>query len=151
MIIKSAQFGELEVTEDQIVNFSDGIPGFPEEKLFAYLLQDEESPFSFLQSAVEEYLMFLLVDPFTFFRDYEFILEDEVAEEMNLSLENPPRVFLIVTFKGNIADMTVNMMAPIVINPVERIGRQVILHGSEYSICEKLFPNGLPSETKGGE
>ncbi|MDQ7096260.1 flagellar assembly protein FliW [Desulfosporosinus sp. PR] len=151
MIIKSAQFGELEVTEDHLIRFPDGIPGFPEEKSFVYIAQDEESPFSFLQSVLAEHLMFLLVDPFTFFKDYEFVLEDEAAEEMNLSPENPPQVFLIATIKETLADMTVNMMAPIVINPAARIGRQVVLHRSGYSVCEKLFPNGLPSETKGGE
>ncbi|WP_407307282.1 flagellar assembly protein FliW [Desulfosporosinus sp. SB140] len=151
MKIKSAQFGELDVTEDHLIKFPDGIPGFPDEKLFVYILHDAESPFSFVQSATEGSLMFLLVDPFAFFKDYEFVLEDEVAEEMNISPENPPQVFLIATVKEKLADMTVNLMAPIVINPTQRIGRQVILHRSGYSIAEKMFPNGLPSETKGGK
>lgn len=151
MLIRSAQFGELEVNESQMISFPDGIPGFPEEKLFAYFLNDSESPFSFLQSVQEEQLLFLLVDPFAFFPDYEFVLDDEIAEEMNLSAENPPQVFLIATVKGSFAGMTVNMVAPVVINPAGRLGCQTVLHGSGYSLSEKLFPNGLPDGNEGGK
>ncbi|MDA8227652.1 MAG: flagellar assembly protein FliW [Desulfitobacterium hafniense] len=150
MKIKSTRFGELEVAEEQLINFSNGIPGFPDEKNFAYILHDEESPFSFLQSTTEENLTFLLVDPFAFFKDYEFVLEDEIAKELALTEENLPRVFLIASVKGNLADMTVNMLAPLVINGVNRTGRQVILDKPEYSIRHKLFPDGLPTEAVEG-
>lgn len=150
MIIQSTRFGELEVIEDQLIKFSHGIPGFPEEKTFVYILHDSDSPFSFLQSTAEANLTFLLADPFAFFNDYEFVLEDEVAKELSLSQENPPQVFVIATMKGKLADMTVNLLAPLVINGVNRIGRQIILDRSEYSICHKLFPDGLPPEAVQG-
>jgi flagellar assembly factor FliW len=152
MKIKSTRFGELEVPEEQIISFPHGIPGFPNEKTFVYLRYDAESPFSFLQSTTEANLTFLLVDPFTFFQDYEFTLEDEVAQELVLSRENPPQVFLIANVKGKLADMTVNMLAPLVINQVKRTGRQVILDKPQYSICHKLFPQGLPqAAVEGGK
>lgn len=151
MKIKSTRFSDLEVSEDQLINFPQGIPGFPNEKTFAYILQDEESPFSFFQSTTEANLTFLLADPFAFIRDYEFVLEDEVAEELGLSLENRPQVFLIATVKEKLADMTVNLLAPVVVNWINRKGRQVILDKPEYTIRHKLFPNGLPNEAvKGG-
>jgi len=151
MIIESTRFGELEIAEEQLFNFPHGIPGFPDEKTFAYMLHDAESPFFFLQSTTEANLTFLLVDPFAFFKDYEFVLEDDVAEKLDLSQENPPQVFLIATLKEKLADMTVNLLAPIVMNGVNRTGRQVILDKPEYSIRHKLFPDGLPKEAvKGG-
>lgn len=152
MKIESTRFGELEVPKEQIISFPHGIPGFPDEKTFVYLRHDAESPFSFLQSTTEANLTFLLVDPFAFFQDYEFILEDEVAQELDLSRENSPRVFLIAKLKGELANMTVNLLAPLVINWVKRTGRQVILDKPEYSICHKLFPQGLPqAAVKGGK
>lgn len=151
MKLESTRFGELEVAEEQLISFPHGIPGFPEEKSFAHIPQDADSPFSFLQSVTEADLTFLLVDPFAFFRDYEFVLEDEVANELGLSKENPPQVFLIASVKGKLADMTVNLLAPIVINAVDRKGQQIILDKSEYSISHKLFPDGLPEAAgKGG-
>jgi len=152
MKIESTRFGELEVAEEQLVHFSYGIPGFPDEKTFVHLGHDAESPFSFLQSTTEVNLTFVLTDPFAFIKDYEFVLEDDVAEELDLSMENPPQVFLIATVKEKLADMTVNLLAPVVVNGVNRTGRQVILDKPEYSIRYKLFPDGLPVEaTKGGQ
>ena len=152
MKIESTRFGELEVAEEHLFNFPHGIPGFPEEKGFAYILHDAESPFSFLQSTKEANLTFVLVDPFAFFKDYEFVLEDEVTKDLELSQENLPQVFLIATLKGKLAEMTVNLRAPLVLNGVNRTARQVILDKSEYSISHKLFPDGLPKEAvKGGK
>ena len=152
MIIQSTRFGELEVAEEQVFKFPHGIPGFPDEKMFVFIPFDEESPFSFLQSTTEANLTFLLVDPFTFLSDYEFILEDEVAKELDLFLKNPPLVFLIASVKEKLADMTANLLAPIVMNGANRTGRQVILDKPEYSIRHKLFPDGLPKEAvKGGK
>ena len=152
MKIESSRFGEIEVEEEKILNFPNGIPGFPEEKVFVYLPYEAESPFSFLQSTVEANLSFILVDPFTFFPDYEFTLDDEVAEELDVSQQNPPQVYLIATVKDKLVEMTVNQLAPLVINGKNRTGRQVILDKPEYSIRCKLFPNGFPAEaTKGGE
>lgn len=151
MKIESTRLGQLEVAEEQLFSFPHGIPGFPDEKTFAYVLHDAESPFCFLQSTIEANLTFLLVDPFAFLKDYEFVLEDEVAKELDLSLENLPQVFLIANAKERLADMTVNLLAPIVINGVNRTGRQVILDKPEYSIRHKLFPDGLLKEAvKGG-
>lgn len=152
MKVKSTRFGELEVAEEQLFNFPHGIPGFPDEKTFVYMPHDAESPFSFLQSTTEANLTFLLADPFSFFKDYEFVLEDEVAKELGLSQENPPQVFLIATVKEKLADMTVNLLAPIVMNGVNCSGRQVILDKPEYSIRHKLFSDGLQTEeVKGGK
>lgn len=150
MNIKSTRFGLLEVADDQVFHFPLGIPGFHDEKLFAHIPHDSESPFSFLQSCTEANLNFLLVDPFFFFQDYEFVLEDEVALELELSLENPPQVFLIATVREKVAEMTVNLLAPLVMNWSKRVGRQVILDKPEYSIRHKLFPEGSPAETAEG-
>lgn len=150
MIIESTRLGRLEVAEEQLFNFPHGIPGFPDEKTFVYVLHDAESPFFFLQSTIEANLTFLLVDPFAFLNDYEFVLDDEVAKDLDLSLENLPQVFLVANAKEKLADMTVNLLAPIVINTVNRTGRQVILDKPEYSIRHKLFPDGLLKEAVEG-
>ena len=150
MKIESIRFGEIEVEEEQILHFSNGIPGFLDEKAFVHIPYDLESPFSFLQSTTEANLSFLLVDPFAFFTDYEFIIEDGVTKELGLSLENPPQVFLIASVKEKLTDMTVNLLAPIVLNGVNRTGKQLILDKPEYSIRHRLFPDGPPSEAVEG-
>jgi len=150
MKIMSTRFGELEVAAEQLITFHHGIPGFPDQKTFVHLPHDAGGPFSFLQSATEAHLAFVLVDPFAFFPDYEFVLDDDIAGELGLSAENPPQVFAIATVKGKVADMTVNLLAPLVINGLNRSGRQIILDKPEYSIRQKLFPDGLPQAAAQG-
>jgi len=150
MIIQSTRFGELDIATTDVINFPHGIPGFPDEKTFVAVVSDPDSPFSFLQSATEANLTFLLANPFTFFNDYEFILEDEAAQELRVSAEKPPQVFIIATLKAELADMTANLLAPLVINGQERIGRQIVLDKSNYGTRHPLFPNGLPKQAAQG-
>lgn len=150
MKIQSTRFGELEVNEEQLLHFPHGIPGFLNEKAFAHIPYDAASPFSFLQSVNEADLCFLLADPFAFISDYEFDLDDELAEELGLSSENPPQVFLIATVRETIADLTVNLLAPLVVNGSKRIGRQIILDKPEYSIRHKLFTEASSVEIAQG-
>ena len=151
MIIQSTRFGELEIAEIDIISFPHGIPGFPDEKKFVAVVSDPGNPFSYLQSAKEANLTFLLADPFTFFNDYEFSLDDAVAEELGVSPEKPPQVFIIATVKEKLEEMTVNLLAPLVINGQERIGRQIILDKSDYGTRQVLFPEGLPLQATGGK
>ncbi len=146
MLVKSTRFGDLEVTEDQIIDFPYGIPGFPDEKRFVFLDYQPDSPFYFLQSAIEPNLTFLLIDPFSFFNDYEFALDDDAAAEIGLSRDNPPSVFNIATVKGGLETMTANLLAPVVINARDRKGRQIVLEKTDYPTRFVLFPDGLPEQ-----
>lgn len=103
-----------------------------------------------MQSTTEANLTFLLVNPFAFFQDYEFTLEDEVAKELDISQSNPPQVFLIASIKEKLEDTTVNLLAPLVINRLNNTGKQIILDKPEYSIKHKLFPDGFPKEAVEG-
>jgi len=143
MIIQSTRFGELDIADTDIINFPHGIPGFPDQKTFVLVVSDPDSPFCFLQSATEAHLTFLLADPFAFFKEYEFVLDDSVAEELGVSQEKPPQVFIIATMKHKLQDMTVNLLAPIVINEQNCVGRQIILDKSDYGIRHQLFPDSL--------
>lgn len=149
MLIKSTRFGEIEVNDDLLVVFPDGLPGFSDEKQFAILPQGKDSPFAFLQSAANPDLTFVIVDPFAFFKDYNFELSDEIAQNMNLSEKNPPHVYNIVTLKDGIEQATANLLAPLIINPETKEAVQVILERTCYTTRHKLFPNGLPE--KAGE
>lgn len=152
MLFKSTRFGDLEIDEKDIIKFPNGLPGFPEEQKFILLPCQENSPFSFLQSASEANLAFLVVDPFMFFTDYEFKIEDELVQELNLSANNPPQVFSIVTVPDCTEEMTVNLLAPIIINTQDRIGLQFVLEKTNYKVKHLLFPQGLPQKgNKGGK
>lgn len=142
MKIHSTRFGELNLADEQLLRFPQGLPGFPQEDRFALLPQGEESPFFFLQSAQDADLAFLLVDPFAFFRDYQFNLDDSLVQELSVSAAQPPLALCIVTVPaGRLQDMTANLGAPLVINQQARLGRQVVLTDSAHSLRQRLYIN----------
>lgn len=150
MKIKSTRFGELDIAEEQLINFPHAIPGFPNEQKLAFIPYEQDSPFSFLQSSSDPDLAFIITDPFAFFPDYSFHLDDTVAEELGFNKENKPSIFNIVRIPEKPDEMTANLLAPLVINFESRIGRQIVLEKSSYSVRHRLFPQGLQAD-KGGK
>ena len=151
MVVESVTLGQVEVSDEKILHFNSGVPGFPDEKAFAFLPYETGSPFAFLQSTASPYLIFLVVDPFAFFQDYQFDLSDDLAREMEISLDSPPYVFNIVTIKDKLEAMTANLLAPVVVNWKNREAMQVVLEKSPYTTSHRLFPNGFPEQTGKGE
>ena len=143
MIIKTTRFGEIEVPAECIIRFVNGLPGFSGETEFAIFPYEKESPFSIMQSITNPDLTFLLADPYRFYNDYIFEMDDEMAVEWGFSAENLPYVYTVATLKDTLEQMTVNLLAPILVNWVKRIGAQLIIENKHYSVQQLLFPEGL--------
>lgn len=155
MNVKTTRFGEIEVPEECIIDFDGGVPGFPNETQYALFPYEPESPFSIMQSITNPDLTFLLADPYRFYNDYAFELDDEIAAQMGFSGDNPPHVYTVATMRDKLEQMTVNLLAPIVINWPKRIGAQIIIENKYYSVQQLLFPEGIkvkpaPKETGRG-
>lgn len=151
MLINSVRFGNVEVCERDIVRFPQGLPGFPEEKAFAFIPYGEGSPFAFLQSVNEPNLTFLVADPFAFFDDYTFELDDETVQQLNLNCDNSPQIVNIVTVPEKAEDMTTNLLAPVIINRQTRTAAQIVLEKTPYTTKHRLFPQWLSEHsTEGG-
>ncbi len=136
MIIETLSWGRLEVDEEQLYHFSKGLPGFDEETDFA-LIAMAETPFWYLQSLRDKGLSFLLGDPFAFYPSYEFELPDDEAEE--LAIKSDVIIRCIITLKEQVEQSTINLLAPIVLNPVERLGKQIVLHRAPYHTKHSLL------------
>lgn len=152
MKIESTRFGELEVAEELLINFPQGIPGFHGEQTFAFVPYQSDSPFAFLQSSSDPDLTFVIVEPFCFFPDYSFDLDDAVAHELGFDEGNNPGIFNIVRIPEKADEMTTNLLAPLVINWDKGTGIQIVLEKSSYTVRHRLFPLGILKQTaKGGK
>ena len=138
--IHTVRFGDLTIDEKSIVHFAQGIPAFEDEHDFVLIPYDEESPYLFLQSCTTPDLAFLMTDPYLFFKDYEFEIDD--ATEKKLGLEKPEdvAVYVLLTIPGgSIKDMTANLMAPVIINQNTLDAVQLVLEKSPYQTKHRLF------------
>ncbi|CAM4280072.1 flagellar assembly protein FliW [Paenibacillus typhae] len=148
MIKETATMGTLDISEEQIYIFSKGIPGFEEETEFA-VIEVEGGQFSYLQSLKTDSLSFLLTDPFLFYPEYEFEFPDKDAEE--LEIKDAFLVRAIVTVREQLEQSTVNLLAPIVLNPLNRTGKQIVLVKSQYQVRQRLWREVRDEAQKGGE
>ncbi|PIH58397.1 flagellar assembly protein FliW [Paenibacillus sp. LK1] len=148
MHIQTSMWGEVEVQEKDIYQFPKGLPGFEEETEFA-LIAWEDTPFSYLQSVREKDLSFLLVSPFTFVPNYSFELSEVDKEELEIA--ERVSVYSMVTIHSQTNKSTMNLLAPVVLNPEQRLGKQVVLHQSLYETRHLIWTEDEEAKSvKGG-
>lgn len=142
MIISTKVFGEVEITEDKIITFPDGIIGFPGLKRFT-LLHDEERGVSagirWLQSLEEPAFAMPVMDPLIVKPDYNPEVNDELLSGIGeLTAEN---LLVLVTVKvpADLTRMSVNLQGPIVINVDERKACQIILDADTYPVRFPIY------------
>jgi flagellar assembly factor FliW len=149
MIIKTKYHGPVEITQEEIWSFSNGIPGFPAEKQFILLaLPDDNQMFTILQSVKTPELAFVLTNPFMFFHDYEFQLDDASIDWLEISDEKDVVVYVILNVKEPFEETTANLLAPVVLNQKNRFGKQVILHDTDCK-TKHLLVNQSSMKEKG--
>lgn len=139
MNIKTKFLGEVEIEQSEILTFENGLPGFQEFTKFILLGLDADLPIALLQSTEKEQIGFVVGYPFAFKHDYAFDLSEEDKEQLQLEDESEVASYTVLTLKENFADSTINLMAPIVINTKQKIGKQIVLQDSEkYPLRYKI-------------
>ncbi|SHP78902.1 Flagellar assembly factor FliW [Mycobacteroides abscessus subsp. abscessus] len=139
MEIKTKYHGEVQINDHEVINFVKGIPGFPNEENFTILSLEEDGVFSILQSVVTPELAFVIVNPFHYFKDYDFHLEDQVVEALSIKLPEEVQVFTILTVQEPFEKTTANLQAPLIINKNNRMGKQVVLNNEKYTTRHKIL------------
>ena len=140
MKIKTANFGEINIAEEKIIHFQEGIPAFEEEKEFIIILnEDKENPFHWLQSVKNSELSFVILNPFEIFSDYDILLPETAINKLNIEKEEDVIIYSMVVVPEDMTKMTTNLLGPIVINTKEMLGKQVILDDERYSTKHFIF------------
>ncbi len=139
LTVRTAAFGAIEVPEEKILCFDEGVPGFPQLRRFAMLEFEDVKPFSYLQSLDDPPIALLVVNPFLIHPSYRFELGETDARSLQAQKLDDVSVFVVATIPENTSDATINLMAPVLINEKSRRGRQVILLDSHYAVRHPLF------------
>ncbi len=137
MQIETKYFGQIDVEDDKILHFENGLFGFEEYKDYTILfdLDGGEAPlFSWLQSTTEKGLAFPVVNPQRVKSDYDPIVEDALLEGLGTFGEEDMLVLLLATVPADVKKASVNMKAPLVINAATKKGIQIIAENSDYEI-----------------
>lgn len=137
MHIKTRYFGEIDIEEQKIIHFENGLFGFEDYTDYTILYDSEggENPFfSWLQSTQEQSLAFPLVNPQRVKEDYDPIVEEGLIEGLGEFGEEDMVVLLLATVPQDVKMASVNMKAPLIINAGTRKGVQLIAENQDYKI-----------------
>ncbi|GAA0472252.1 flagellar assembly protein FliW [Alkalibacillus silvisoli] len=132
MKIETVYFGEIEIEESKLLAFNHGLPGFQDEKQFALLDLEGNPAFKILQSTKAIELAFVITNPFLIETGYEFKLDEQTVEQLNINKSEDVSVWSIVTLKEPFEQSTLNLKAPIVLNLNNKQGKQISLNDSNY-------------------
>lgn len=149
MKILSARLGEVEIQENEVIVFSDGVIGFSGFTKFVELAFLEGSPLRLLQSVEAKELAFFVINPFIFKPDYKVNIS--VADLAAINAEKPEglQILAIVTIPEDPYQMTANLQGPIVINPATRLATQIVNHDKDYTTKHRILPNSQTAPVAG--
>ena len=136
MIAQTRDFGEIEVSERDIISFKQQIYGFDEYTDYV-ILYDESvgDDFAWLQSVQERDLCFLIAKPSAAVSEYKPQLPYDAVKQLG---EGEYEYWLIMVVPEDIKESTVNLKSPIVLNPSQCSAVQVILEDN-YPIRFRIF------------
>jgi flagellar assembly factor FliW len=128
------KLGEMEIPKDKIVIFNEGIPGFEDLRKFA-IVSNGSDPIMWLVSLEDEKIALPVVDPWLIRIDYTVDIPRDVIEDLEIEDDKDVQIWAILVIpRDKPEDMTINLLAPIVINLKNRRGKQIIMESSEYDI-----------------
>ena len=124
MKINSYQFGELEFSEENVINFESGLFGFENLKKYIFI-KTQDNIFYWVNSVEQADIAFPLIGI-------------RVIDE-NFPQEQGFEAFGIVTLNEDPLKVTVNLKAPVYINHDSKAGFQRILNDDNYLVKYNLF------------
>lgn len=139
MLIQTTRFGQVDVQEESILKFSEGILGFSDLRKFVLLDDPTDDIFAWLQSCDEPAIAFPVLEPELFAESYKVSLAKTDYEALKMTDLSRARLLCIVTIPEDPTQMTANLKAPIVVNVAERTARQCVLQDNHLAIREPIF------------
>lgn len=142
MLVKTRFFGEVTIDDEKILTFENGIMGFEDMKRWTIIYDIEKGTdgvISWFQSLDLEGLALPIVSPYSVTSTYAPIVEDELLKPLGDFKDEELLIFLTMTIpKEDPYQTTANFKAPLIINPANKKGLQVIVNNEDYPIKYKI-------------
>lgn len=149
MIIET-RFGTSETSENKIIDFPAGLPGFEDLRKFIIVEADDTKPIYWLQSIENKHIALPVIVSFAIINDYNIDIRENELEDLDLESKNDLLILNVVVIPEDIRKMTVNLAAPVVINAKRGIGKQIIIDAAELPLRFPVY-EAIRNSLKGGE
>ena len=139
MLVNTTRFGPIEISNDDLLVFAEGLLGFNDLEKFVLLDDPNDEIFAWLQSCDEPSIAFPVLEPELFEDNYNLQLTKSDLESLNANNDTKLRSFCIITIPEDPSRMTANLKAPVVVNIDKRVARQCVLQNNKLEIREPIF------------
>lgn len=153
MKAKTRLFGDIEIEDEKLIKFEQGIIGFPDLKHFALIFdadKGEKAKLKWFQSMDEPGFAMPVMDPYGMVPDYKPTVGDETWQALGELTENNTFVLVTVTVPTDIKQISMNLKAPIIINMDTNKACQVIVE-DDYPVKYKIYDKIKDGKKKEGE
>lgn len=134
--IQTSRFGPLDINEEKIITMTTPFLGFAEERRFILLPHGPDSVFWWLQSVDNPDLAFVVIQPAKIAPQFNPAIAPQLRQEVQAAESAELELLVILTIpKGRPEAMTANLLGPILLNPVKRLAKQILLDPAQYDPC----------------
>lgn len=150
MKLNTTRFGTIEIDENLLIQFDEGLPGFEQLTRWCLLHLEQSEELNWLQSVEDPDVALLLADPDRMFQNYEVELDRNSLAPLALSEaseEGPTHpIVMRVVVRLDAEGVVANLRAPILFNMENNQAMQVVLPIGTYSTAERLRPTFATTE-----
>jgi len=129
----TSRFGDIEVSEGQVIRIEGGLFGFTNLSKYIIIHQRGQGSFVWLQSLERPELAFPLIDPHLVYPDYLLEISREEADEIGIEDEADVKIFVLVAMQAGNKRLQLNMQGPLIINQKNSLAMQFVDHHCLYS------------------
>lgn len=135
LVSGDADSAEVDVPVIELVH---PMPGFPDDARFALVRLDDDGLLHGFRSLDSAGLQFLVVPPGAFYPDYTAEIDDDTVADLGIERAEDVVVLAVVRAGATLADTTINLRAPLVLNTATLRATQVILDDPALPISAPL-------------
>lgn len=137
----TTRFGEVELREDRLIDFPDGLFGFRDCTKFGLtrLPNVDESPLLLLQCVNRPEIAFLVADPNILGLNLKDADREQALTDTKMEKDHTQFLSILTMYDtGESYTITANLRAPLLVNSKTRTARQHILPNKEYTTQHKV-------------
>jgi flagellar assembly factor FliW len=131
--VKTRDAAGESIDRKDIISFPEGLPGFEACRGFVLLTSPEMEPLQQLQSVVGPEATFIGIDPKRVLPDFRYELSESDRQRLGAA-DDTVLLWLALVAIDTDGTASVNLRAPIVINPANMVGHQMMPHNCLYPL-----------------
>jgi flagellar assembly factor FliW len=144
LVTITGEAGPVEVPEDSLLTFPEGLVGCPDWQRFALVSDSPDSPVALMQCLDADDACFLVTDPRHIWPDYAPAMTQEQLAQIGATRADQVEILCTLRTHDD-GSVTANLLGPLAVNTESRLAVQIVQFDTDYS-TQELLPAAFLAE-----